>query len=102
MSGHFENFFVMDISTNKVKNKQKIFSAIRQFMSKKRRYKEDEYNLDLSYVTNKVIAMGFPSENIEFIYRNSLDELCQFLEDKHKGHYKIYNLYSERSYNIQK
>ena len=78
-------------------------SAIRQFVSKKkRRYKEDGYNLDLSYVTDKVIAMGFPSENIESIYRNSLDEVRRFLEEKHKDNYKIYNLCSERSYDIHK
>ena len=45
-------------------------SAIRQFVSKKkRRYEADGYNLDLSYVTDKAIAMGFPSESIESIYR---------------------------------
>jgi len=82
-------------------------SAIRQFVKttvskKKRRYQKDGYNLDLSYVTDKVIAMGFPSESIESIYRNSLDEVRRFLEDKHKDHYKIYNLCSERSYDIQK
>lgn len=78
-------------------------SAIRQMVSKKkRRYKADGYNLDLSYVTDRVIAMGFPSESIESIYRNSLDEVRRFLEDKHRDRYKIYNLCSERSYDIQK
>ena len=51
-------------------------SAIKQLVSKKkRRYKADGYNLDLTYVTDKVIAMGFLSESIESIYRNLLDEV---------------------------
>ena len=51
-------------------------SAIKQLVSKKkRRYKTYTYNLDLSYVTDKVIAMVFPSESIESIYRNLLDEV---------------------------
>ena len=77
-------------------------SAIKQLVSKKkRRYKADRYNLDLSYVTDKVIAMGFTSESNESIYRNSLDEVRRFLEDKHRDHYKVYNLCTKRSYDIQ-
>lgn len=78
-------------------------NALKSLVSKKKiRYKKDGFNLDLTYINDRVIAMGFPSENVESIYRNSLDEVRKLLEEKHKDHYKIYNLCSERSYDIQK
>jgi hypothetical protein len=44
----------------------------------KNRYKEFGYNLDLTYITARVIAMAFPASGIEKLYRNSVDSIREF------------------------
>jgi len=64
----------------------------------KKRYIQDGFDLDLSYVTTSIIAMGYPSEGMEGVYRNPFSEVYRFFETYHPDMYKIYNLCSERSY----
>ncbi|KAF0311298.1 Phosphatidylinositol 3,4,5-trisphosphate 3-phosphatase and dual-specificity protein phosphatase PTEN [Amphibalanus amphitrite] len=65
---------------------------------KKRRLVEDGFNLDLSYITDRIIAMGFPANNFEALYRNDADEVVDFLWDRHGDRFFVYNLCRERRY----
>ncbi|ELP92197.1 phosphatidylinositol-3,4,5-trisphosphate 3-phosphatase and dual-specificity protein phosphatase PTEN, putative [Entamoeba invadens IP1] len=74
-------------------------NVIREAVSKeKRRYQQFGFDLDLSYITPRIIAMGFPSEKFEAAYRNPLVDVLQFFETFHKGHYKVYNFCREKPY----
>ena len=45
----------------------------------KKRMKTGEYNLDLTYITNRIIACGFPAEGFEGLYRNRKSDIVNFL-----------------------
>jgi phosphatidylinositol-3,4,5-trisphosphate 3-phosphatase/dual-specificity protein phosphatase PTEN len=62
----------------------------------KKRFNDGDFDLDLAYITPRIIAMGYPSSGIEAAYRNPASEVQRFLEVRHRGHYKVYNLCSER------
>ena len=54
-------------------------SKLKKLVSKnKRRFQTEGFNLDLSYVTEQVIAMGFSSERVESAFRNSLEDVRRY------------------------
>ena len=68
---------------------------------KKKRLKEEGFNLDLSYITPRIIAMSIPGEGLSGLYRNNLNLVSEFLETRHKNKYQVYNL-SGIPYNYDK
>jgi len=68
-------------------------NALRSIISgDKRRYTADGYNLDLTYITPRLIAMGLPGQGVSTLWRNRVEEVASFLDKNHFGHYRIFSL----------
>ncbi|KAI6670323.1 hypothetical protein NL676_005208 [Syzygium grande] len=62
---------------------------VRNLVSKKRRrLLVGGYDLDMSYITDRVLAMSFPAERMRAVYRNPLWQVKSVLDMRHQGHYK--------------
>ena len=55
------------------------------------------YDLDLVYITRRIITMGYPATGCESFYRNSFSDVKQFLTEEHGNKYKVYNLCMEKN-----
>lgn len=80
-----------------------MYNYIRQVVSgAKRRYKDDCYNLDLTYISPRIIGMSMPGEGlIQTAYRNELSEVSKFLGEHHGDLYAVINL-SQKDYSYNK
>ena len=81
-----------------VKNKSNT-SFLKSLVSQdKNRFCFDGFDLDLTYITPRIIAMGLPSTSYEALYRNDMNDVLNFFNKRHPNHYKVYNLCEEKKY----
>uniref|UniRef100_A0A3Q4HGW8 Tensin 1b n=1 Tax=Neolamprologus brichardi TaxID=32507 RepID=A0A3Q4HGW8_NEOBR len=60
---------------------------------------EESYELDLIYITERIISVSFPSNVEEQSYAANLREVASMLRSKHGNNYLLFNL-SEKRYDI--
>ncbi|XP_056149208.1 tensin-3-like [Lampris incognitus] len=58
---------------------------------------EEGYELDLTYITERIIAVSFPWACSEEIYLHNLKDVTRMLKSKHADNYLIINLSEKRS-----
>ena len=92
----FDNEFT-EVEEPKLPKNVKTANIMKRLVSKqKRRYQDEKFDLDMSYITERVIAMGFPSIGCETVYRNSLTDVIEFFHTYHNDKVKVYNLCLEK------
>jgi hypothetical protein len=74
------------------------FLCLKTAVSKdKNRMRQDGYDLDLTYITNYVVALGYPADGIQASIRNKREDVIKFFKSRHGVNVKIYNLCIEKS-----
>ncbi|WVR04807.1 hypothetical protein IAU60_001819 [Kwoniella sp. DSM 27419] len=71
------------------------FDYIRKIVSgKKARFidPENAVNLDLVYVTDRIIIMGYPATGVASLYRNRRRDVLKFINSRHGEKWWIWNL----------
>jgi phosphatidylinositol-3,4,5-trisphosphate 3-phosphatase/dual-specificity protein phosphatase PTEN len=62
----------------------------------KNRINFENFDLDGSYITDRIFAVGFPAEGFDEAYRNRRVDVIRFLTNNHGSNVKIYNLCIEK------
>ncbi|XP_063160295.1 tensin-3 isoform X5 [Candoia aspera] len=62
---------------------------------------EEGYELDLTYITERIIAVSFPGSCSEETYLHNLQDVTRMLKSRHGDNYMVLNL-SERRYDFAK
>lgn len=62
-----------------------------------KRFVGDSFDLDMSYITDRIIAMSFPAKSFsEQKWRNRIEDVKRFFQQRHFHAHKIYNLCIEK------
>lgn len=58
-------------------------------------------DLDISYITSRLLVMSFPADGIEGTYKNNIDDVRVYMDSKHADGYIVMNI-SQRTYRSAK
>mmetsp|Transcript_47687 Transcript_47687/g.126095 ORF Transcript_47687/g.126095 Transcript_47687/m.126095 type:complete len:423 (-) Transcript_47687:3324-4592(-) len=65
----------------------------------RKRFVDGTFDLDLAYVVaDRVIVMGVPDVGVSALYRNPVNKVAQFFNERHTNAYLIFNVTQERHY----
>eukprot|EP01130_Rhizamoeba_saxonica_P011481 TRINITY_DN4769_c0_g1_i3.p1 TRINITY_DN4769_c0_g1~~TRINITY_DN4769_c0_g1_i3.p1 ORF type:complete len:428 (+),score=81.50 TRINITY_DN4769_c0_g1_i3:631-1914(+) len=74
-------------------------SKARETVSQDRyRFREGGFDLDLTYITPTLIAMGAPSTGAEVAFRNDAEDVLRFFRRYHLDHFMIFNVNDVEDY----
>ena len=87
---------VLRFATRAFSQHKKMGTAARHIVGgNKRRFRQSGFDLDLVYVTEKVIGMSVPAIGGMSLYRNPIDEVARFFRTYHPNSFMLFNCTAE-------
>jgi len=84
--------------SEKLIDKAKFLTTVRKYVSGTRtRVRDGNMDLDMTYITPRIIGMSFPAKGIESMYRNPRHHVISYLRNHHANRYLVFNLCAESS-----
>jgi len=80
------------------KGKQYLRRLRHQVSGDRMRFIQDDYDLDIQYITPQILVMSDPAVGREAILRNPLKEVSSFLNERHGNKYLVLNATEARRY----
>lgn len=65
------------------------------------RFVNDKFNLDLSYITKRIIVMAFPAAGVKGAALNNIKDVKRFFDERHPHSYMVYNLNVDPEYTYE-
>ena len=86
--------FGPETRTEKLLDKAKFLTSVRKYVSgtKTTRVSDAGFDLDMTYITSRIIAMAFPASGIEATIRNPRHHVISYLKKRHPAKYLVFNL----------
>jgi len=76
--------------------KRSLNKAVRNVVTEnKMRYTQDGWDLDLAYITDRVMVMSLPAWDYRSLYRNHIDDVARFLDTRYPSQYIVVNCCAE-------
>ncbi|CAJ1355707.1 unnamed protein product [Effrenium voratum] len=71
--------------------------ARRRVSQNRQRFCDDTFDLDLTYISDRILAMSFPAQDLEARFRNPMKEVQRLLFSRHPKQHRVYNLCKEKT-----
>lgn len=81
---------------------QRVQQAMRGMVARNRKKEKEAEGLDIVFVTDRILAMSYPCDDMWQLVRNPYDDVKRYLDNRFHGCYRVYSLCREMQHDPSK